>query len=77
MFFVQKNQILEISDDSPVVRVYFFGEYTLGQVFKSRLYNFERYYREEYTYDEKTNNSKKGALRNRAVAEALILLGQH
>lgn len=74
-FLVFFSQILDISDDSPRVRVYFFGEYSLGQVFKSQLYDFETYYKNEYHYKEESKQSKKSSLKHKAVTEALIHLG--
>lgn len=73
MFF--SHQILDISEENPRVRVYFFGEYSLGQVFKSQLYDFETFYKNEYHYNEEAQQSKKSMLRHKAVTEALIHLG--
>lgn len=63
------TQILDISDDSKVVRVFFYGDNTNAIVFKSRLTKFNDFM-ENYALNEEMG--PKMLLRHKGIKEAMI-----
>lgn len=63
-------QILDVSNDSKVVRVFFYGDKTIGVVFKSRLTKFDDFI-ENYTFNE-VDSGPKMLLRHKGIKEAIL-----